>query len=118
MYFNYKIIIKIVGMIAIIIGIAMIPSLILAFYYGEKEAVAAFIKSILLAISIGIIIRLSVFPTTSQIKIRDGFLIAAISWFVASALGAFPFLFPEYRNHIWTLFESVSGFYYRDNHYK
>lgn len=111
MYLNYKIIMKIVGIISIIIGIAMVPSLMVAYYYGEKEAWEAIIKSILLAIVIGVIIRLSIRPTSSQIKIRDGYLIAALCWFVASALGAFPYLFsgvsPSYLD---AFFESVSGF--------
>lgn len=111
MYFNYKIIIRIVGMISFIIGIAMIPSLLLAYYYGEKEAGEAFIKSILLAVSIGLIIRLTIFPASSQIKIRDGFLIAAICWFAASALGAFPFLLSGVsQSYLDAFFESVSGF--------
>ena len=111
MYFNYKVIIRIAGIISVIIGIAMIPSLIAAYYYGEKETGEAFIKSILLAFAIGGITRLSIQSASSQIRIRDGYLIAAVCWFAASALGAFPYLFSEILpSYLDAFFESVSGF--------
>ncbi|MDD3168757.1 MAG: TrkH family potassium uptake protein, partial [Eubacteriales bacterium] len=83
MSFNYKVIIKVAGIVSIIIGIAMIPSVLVAFYYGEKSVGIAFIKSILLSLSIGFIILLAVRPTSKVIKMRDGYLIAASCWFIA-----------------------------------
>ncbi len=111
MSFNYKVILKIIGMISIIIGIAMVPSVIIAYYYGEKAVGVAFIQSILLAMAIGSIILIVVRPSTNILKMRDGYLIAALCWLAASVIGAFPYLFsgiiPSYVD---ALFESISGF--------
>ncbi|MEL7654977.1 MAG: potassium transporter TrkG [Bacillota bacterium] len=111
MSFNYKVIIKIIGTISIIIGIAMLPSLFIAFTFGEKLAAAAFLKSVLSALAIGLMIHFFVKPSTSLLKLRDGYLIAALCWFIASAIGAFPYFLSEFiPNYGNAFFESVSGF--------
>lgn len=111
MSFNYKVLIKVIGTISFIIGTAMLPSLLIAYLYGEKAAESAFLKSILLAYVIAIIIRVFVKPDSKALKIRDGYLIAAICWFIASAIGAFPYLFSEVISCYGdAFFESVSGF--------
>ncbi|HVI40023.1 MAG TPA: potassium transporter TrkG, partial [Anaerovoracaceae bacterium] len=111
MSFNYKILLKVIGTISIIIGTAMLPSLLIAYLYEEKAAGMAFLKSILLAFAIGGIILIAVKPTSTVLKMRDGYLIAALCWLIASAIGAFPYLFsdvvPCYGD---AFFESVSGF--------
>jgi len=111
MSFNYKILVKVVGTISIIIGTAMLPSLLIAYLYEEKAAGMAFFKSILLAYAIGVITIVPLKPTSNVLKMRDGYLIAALCWFIASAIGAFPYLFseviPSYGD---AFFESVSGF--------
>ena len=111
MSFNYRLILKVLGSISIIIGIAMLPSLMIAYYYSEKDAGIAFLQSIFWALSIGTIILIAAKPTSTKLKMRDGYLIAALCWLMASAIGAFPYLFsgaiPWYGD---AFFESVSGF--------
>jgi len=111
MFFNYKILIKVIGTISIIIGTAMLPSLVIAYIYDEKAAGMAFLKSIVLAFTIGVTILVAVKPTSTILKMRDGYLIAALCWFMASAIGAFPYLLSEViPNYGDAFFESVSGF--------
>ncbi|MDD4122536.1 MAG: potassium transporter TrkG, partial [Eubacteriales bacterium] len=111
MYFNFRIILKIVGVISFIMAIAMVPSLIFAYNYGEQDAGIAFFKSIILAVTIGGAIRIFVRPTSSMIKMRDGYLIAAVCWLAASILGAFPYMLSGITpSYIDAFFESVSGF--------
>lgn len=85
--------------------------LLTSYYYGEKEVCLAFIKSAVLASSTGLLIMFFIRPESTALKIRDGYLIAAVCWFVASAFGAFPYVFsgviPLYAD---ALFESISGF--------
>lgn len=111
MSFNGKIIIRIFGIISVIIGVSMTLPLLVAFYYGEKETGFAFVKSMSLALFTGLFIMAFVKPESSALKIRDGYLIAAISWFIASAFGALPYTFsgviPSFGD---AFFESVSGF--------
>lgn len=111
MYFNYRILIKVHGTISIIIGVAMLPSVLIAHLYHEKAAEFAFLITLIPAIILGAVILAAVKPKTADVKIRDGYLIAALCWFVASAIGAFPYLLsgviPFYGD---AFFESVSGF--------
>lgn len=111
MSFNYRILVKVVGTISIIIGTAMLPSLVIAYLYDENEAAMAFLKSILLAFAIGIVLLVLVRPASTALKMRDGYLIAALCWFMASAIGAFPYLFSQVVSCYGdAFFESVSGF--------
>lgn len=111
MSFNFKVIIKIAGTVSIIIGIAMLPSLLIAHIYNEPVAEAAFSKSILIALLLGTVIFFSARPASSILKIRDGYLIAALCWFVAAGIGAFPYLFSDVLSSYGdAFFEAVSGF--------
>ena len=111
MNFNYKLIIKVFGAIAVIISIMMIPALIVSFTYNEYAVAFSFIKTIIPAFIIGILIQILVHPSSSAIKIRDGYFIAAVSWFFVSAIGAFPYsLSGVMPSYIDAFFESVSGF--------
>ncbi len=110
MSFNYRVIIRIIGIISIITATSMLLPLIVAIIYGETEAGFAFLKSILTALPIGMLILFFVKSKSSVLKIRDGYIIAALCWFIASAFGAFPYFFsnavPTYFD---AYFESVSG---------
>lgn len=111
MSFNYRTIIKITGIISIIIGTAMLPSLFIAAFFGEQSAWKAFMISSFTALTIGTVIHLFVKPSSASLKLRDGYIIAAICWFAASAIGAFPyFLSGEISNYGDAFFESVSSF--------
>ncbi len=111
MYFNYKILVKVLSTISIIIGTAMLPSVVIARHYQEKAAETAFLITMVTAIGLGAIILASVKTKSADVKIRDGYLIAALCWFVASGVGAFPYLLsgviPCYGD---AFFEAVSGF--------
>lgn len=111
MSFNYKVIVKIIGIISVIIGISMMSPLLVAYIYGEIDVFFAFLKSIIIALVVGLLIMIFVKPDSSELRIRDGYMIAAICWLIASAFGAFPYMFsgviPSYAE---AYFESVSGF--------
>lgn len=111
MHFNYQVIIKVIGIITTIIGITMIPSLLVSFIYGETEVAIAFLMSITPSVIVGGIIVLKMKPLSSFVKIRDGYLIVAICWILASILGAFPYIFSGViPSFILAFFESASGF--------
>lgn len=85
--------------------------LLTSYLYGEKEVSMAFFKAAFLALTAGLLIMYFIRPESNALKIRDGYLISALCWFVASAIGALPYVFsgviPFYGD---ALFESVSGF--------
>ncbi|MDF2656069.1 MAG: TrkH family potassium uptake protein [Bacillota bacterium] len=111
MSFNYRVIIRIIGTISIMIGLSMLLPLTVALIYHEKEAGIAFLKSVLIALPPGLLVLIFIRTESTTLKIRDGYMIAALCWFIASAYGAFPYLFsgviPSYLD---AYFESVSGF--------
>ncbi len=111
MSFNYKVIIRIIGIISVIIGLSMMLPLLVAYLYGEKDIFIAFLKSIGIALAAGLMIMLLFRPDSSILRIRDGYIIAAICWLIASAFGAFPYMFAEIvPTYADAYFESVSGF--------
>ncbi|MDF3000927.1 MAG: TrkH family potassium uptake protein [Bacillota bacterium] len=111
MSFNYKVIIRIIGIISVMIGASMLLPLIVALIYHEKVAGLAFLKSALIALPTGFLLLFFIRTDTTTLKIRDGYIIAALCWFISSAYGAFPYIFsgaiPTYLD---AYFESVSGF--------
>jgi trk system potassium uptake protein TrkH len=111
MSFNYSIMIKVLGTIATIIGISMIPSLAVALIYREDHVAKAFLFTIIIVLVLGITILNTVKPKNSNLKIRDGYFIVAAGWILASLLGAFPYVLSgAIPSLIDAFFESVSGF--------
>jgi trk system potassium uptake protein TrkH len=111
MSFNIKVVIKILGFISVIIGASMAFSLLVALIYGEKGAAFSFLISMLITLSAGILTIVFTRTDSTVLRIRDGYLIAALCWFIASAFGALPYVLsgviPSYSD---AFFESVSGF--------
>ena len=108
---NLKAIIKIMGAILTILGISMIPSVIVSLIYDEYDVAIAFIKLLIPIVIIGILIIRKIDVKRNKLKIREGFLVVALTWLTASILGAFPFILTgSTDNFINAFFESTSGF--------
>ena len=106
---NYYQILKITGIILLIFSLFILIPISAAFFYGES--IDNFLQSFLIIFFVGL---LAYFPNKkerSQIKIREGFLIVAIFWFVLSFFGAIPFLMDESLKFslVDAVFESASG---------
>ena len=106
---NYYQILKITGIILLIFSFFLLIPLIASFYYAIS--VDNFLQSFLIVFFSGLI---SYFPNKkekSQIKIKEGFLIVAIFWFVLSIFGSVPFILDKQLNlsFIDAIFESTSG---------
>ena len=110
MYLNYKMIIKILGAIILILGVAMVPSIITSFMYSEQTTAAFTLTSISL-MGLGGFLTVKLRPHSKTLRFREGYLTVTLCWLCASAVGAVPYLmsgaatsFPD------AFFESVSGF--------
>lgn len=111
MNLNYRIIIHIAGVVIVILGIAMIPSLLVSHLYKEREAFMAFLVTIVPLIVLGSALFFYCRPVSNVIKRRDGMLIVGTSWLLATILGALPYLISgEIPNLADAFFESASGF--------
>lgn len=106
---NYGIITKVLGNLLLFEIIALIPSLFISLFTGEKDF-SAFLYSILLLLLIGFpMSRVSV--TNKRIRAKDALLIVTLGWIFASFFGSLPFVFSgSIPSLIDAFFETVSGF--------
>lgn len=112
MGFHKRAITKALGLVLAIIGISMIPSLLVTLIYHEYANISAFLIPIciLLLIGVFVIIRYRNDPNPT-LRIRDGYLIASLSWIFASIAGSLPYLISGSINGFYNaFFEAVSGF--------
>ncbi|MEE0746731.1 MAG: TrkH family potassium uptake protein [Anaerovoracaceae bacterium] len=104
-------ILRIVGITLIVIAMAMIPSLIVSFIYDDSAIYIPFLMTMLAACAAGFLLVKSCHRETLNLKIRDGFLIVSLCWFISAALGAVPFVVTDSIPHFAdAFFESCSGF--------
>lgn len=108
---NYKMIGRILSMIAIAELIFMIPALLISVAHNNQEAVHAFAVTM---ISVGIIAALVYLlcrKCESRFYAREGLVSVGIGWIVLSLIGCLPFYISgEIPTFIDAFFESVSGF--------
>lgn len=106
---NFRMLLKILGLVLYIEAVGMVPSLLIAFYYGEGDAKSFLISILLLVLTGSALYRVKII--TSDIYARDGFAIVALSWLMVSLFGALPFLISGAIPSVMdAVFESISGF--------
>ncbi|NLS44203.1 MAG: TrkH family potassium uptake protein [Firmicutes bacterium] len=106
---NYGIVLRVLGILLIIEGFLMIPSLLISFY-SQGPDLKAFAIGILLAFFLGIILSRKKAKTPS-ISAREGLAIVSFGWIFASLIGAIPLYISQATpTYIEAFFEIVSGF--------
>lgn len=104
-------VLKIEGIMLLVLAASMTAPLIIALINKEAASIRAFIAVIAVCIIISFIIRRFFYSVHYKLKGRDGFFIVALSWFLASLIGAAPFIIsgavPGFFD---AFFESASGF--------
>ncbi len=106
---NYYQILKITGIILLIFSFFLLIPISLAVYY--HQSLDSFIQSFLIIFISGLIAYFPNKKEKSSIKIKEGFLIVAIFWFVLSFFGSIPFYLDNDLDidFIDAIFESTSG---------
>lgn len=108
---NYKAIVRILGIITLIVGLSMTIPWIYAEVTRDLAAVSAFRKCTPPAILLGAIVSFAVKSAQAKFRPREGYIIVASCWLLASLVGTFPYLLSGLTDSfIDALFESVSGF--------
>lgn len=102
------VILGVLGKILVILGLAMVTSVLCALYY--KEAVVINLSyATALTVASGIILWIG-FGKTGELNFKEGFAIVGLGWLTASLFGALPYAFsghvPSFADAI---FETVSG---------
>lgn len=111
MDFNWNVIFRVTGALFIVIGFSMLPAMVVSVIYDEPDIIEAFIKSILPSIFFGgLLMRLNK-QKEGRTKVRDGYIIVALCWILASAIASVPFVISgAIPNPIDAFFETCSGF--------
>lgn len=105
-----KVILRIIGMLVMVFSLTLIPPIIVSLIYKD-EATSAFISSLIVNLIGGFCMWFPFRNCKQDLKIRDGFVITVLFWFVLGLFGAFPFVLTDFRALSFTdaLFESISG---------
>lgn len=108
---NFNGVSRMLGMLLLVLGFCMVPSLIVAVIYHETAAANSFLITIVPCFILGFISVKLFRPSLMRLKIRDGFLIVSLCWLIASLIGAFPLSFSgAIPRYIDAFFEVCSGF--------
>lgn len=111
MRLNYKAIVKILGILTLIEGVFMLPALTVALYFEEWESASGFLTPSLIYISVGFVILTQLKFDKINLRAREGYFIAFISWVYCSLIGAVPIYFcGKGFSFISCFFETVAGF--------
>ena len=105
-----KSVIRILGLLLMLFSLAIIPPIIVSLIYQDNETWSFFYAGILIFVS-GLLLWLPAAQAKTELKLRDGFIIVVLFWFVLSTFASLPMLLSESLNITITnaIFESVSG---------
>jgi trk system potassium uptake protein len=106
---QYKLIIKILGLLLSLFSISQLVPILIALWYAEPYGV--FIESFLLTLFTGLLLYLPFLSLHRELRIRDGFLIVVLFWSVLSLFAAAPFYLHNWLSlsFIDAVFEATSG---------
>ena len=105
-----KSVIRILGLLLMLFSLAIIPPILVSIIYQDNETWSFFYAFILIFVS-GLLLWLPAVHAKTDLKLRDGFIIVVLFWFVLSTFGSLPMLLSESMDISITnaIFESISG---------
>ena len=101
---------RILGFLIAGSSLMMLPPALVSWWYHDGTAKLFLVSAVILFIA-GMAIFLPVRHVQEELRLRDGFLVVAVSWISLALVGALPFLLlmqPEI-SYVDALFESMSG---------
>ncbi len=108
---NYTAITKVLGILTLIEGYCMLPVLVVSIHFEEWSCASAFLTISLIYLSIGFVILTQLKFNKINLKAREGYFIAFMSWLYCSLLGSLPIYFcGQDFPLISCFFEAVAGF--------
>lgn len=108
---NYRAIAKILGVIILILGISMIIPWLYAEITGDANAATGFRICTPATLAAGALISFLIKGPRAKFRSREGYIVVAFCWIIASLVGAFPYYLSGFAdNFIDAFFESTSGF--------
>ncbi|MGD2118147.1 MAG: TrkH family potassium uptake protein [Chromatiales bacterium] len=101
---------RILGLLLMLFSSTLLPPVLVSLWYRDG-AHLAFITAFLLTLAIGLVAWLPVRNHKRDMRMRDGFVVVVMFWFVLSLIGSFPFMLSVNPHLTLTdsMFEAVSG---------
>ncbi len=111
MHINVKVLIKTLGILTLIEGIAMIPCTAAAMSFEEWNVASPFFTVGLFCLCVGLVVLVLFKFDKISLRVHEGYLIACLSWLLCSFIGALPFYFCGHGySFAASFFEAVAGF--------
>lgn len=109
---NFKFVLRIISYILLIEAILMLPSVVIAAFAQEENALYGFAMTyVVLFVVVGVIYLFTRNYVKDHFYARDGLVTTGLTWIAMSMIGCLPFVISgEIPNYIDALFEIVSGF--------
>lgn len=107
---NYALVAKYLGYFIAGMAILMIPAMLCSVYYGEWGTVQSFVISAVIAGVVSLVLLMLGRNSSNTMYQREALLMVAMSWIVASIIGAIPYVMTGSLNSIDGIFEAASGF--------
>lgn len=107
---SLRVILRILGLLLMLFSLTMLPPTLISLWFRDGVW-SAFISGIAISVSTGLLLYLPNRRSQKELRIRDGFIIAAMFWTVLALFGSLPLmLFGEGSLGITdAVFESFSG---------
>jgi len=104
------VILRIVGLLMMLFSTTVIPSLLISFWHDDSETLA-FLNAFLVIFICGFMIWMPFRHLRRELRIRDGFIVVVLFWFVFGLIGMLPLYLSNSLEASFTdaLFESISA---------
>lgn len=108
---NRRMVFYMIGKIVMLEAVLLLLPLSCALIYRELNGAGAFLITIGIALSLGVLLMLLNKPKDKTIFAKEGFAIVSLAWIALSAVGALPFVISgEIPSFTDAFFETASGF--------
>lgn len=110
MYFNIRLVMRLLSFVSAGIGVFFLPSLGWALWYGEFWTLPGLLLACGITFALAGVLYAFGRGASQSLNQRGALLLVAGSWILSCALGALPFICTGALNPVSAFFESVSGF--------
>lgn len=110
-HLNLEVIQRILGLLLMLFSVTMLAPAAVSLLYADGQF-DLFLDAFGIVLAIGLLAWLPARRSAGDLRLRDGFLVVALFWFVIGLAGAVPFFLADVPQMSFTeaVFESVSGF--------
>ncbi len=108
---NLGSVVRVIGVLFIVLGVCMMPSLAVAIIYKEFTSAVSFAVTAVPCVLAGLLITKKLKPEKIKMKARDGYLFVTLAWLLASVIGGVPLVISgNIPSPADAFFEMCSGF--------